>query len=232
MQVTLRIVAGSLRGRKLICHHNPDLRPTPQMVREAFFSILGNAVPGRVFVDVFAGTGIVGLEALSRGAAQTIFVERDLRLAGDIDKRLREFGLAKQAKLYRTDAYRWATSWLPSPFGRGVVGEGTGQLPSPFGRGVGGEGTQPEPVNVFFSPPFADLEHRTDDLLQMIRTLQEKVAPDSVLVVQAERDCPLEKVLSDWETRKYGRNLLMIWQKENQESGVSNQDSGTMTPDA
>ncbi|MCI0377552.1 MAG: 16S rRNA (guanine(966)-N(2))-methyltransferase RsmD [Gemmataceae bacterium] len=198
MQVTLRIVAGSLRGRKLICHHNPDLRPTPQMVREALFSILGNAVPDRACVDVFAGTGIVGLEALSRGASQSIFVERDFRLAADIDKRLREFGFSKQAKLYRTDAYRWAETWQPPA----------------------------EPVNVFFSPPFADLEHRTDALLPMIRTLQEKVAPDSVLLVQAEKDCPLEKALSDWETRKYGRNLLMIWQKETRSQ---DQGSGTHT---
>src|SRR5437660_1746463 len=84
MRTEVRIVAGSLRGRKLTCHVNPDLRPTPQMVREALFSILGNAIPERVFVDIFAGTGVVGVEALSRGASSTLFVERDLRLAQEI----------------------------------------------------------------------------------------------------------------------------------------------------
>src|SRR5206468_1602584 len=91
MRVSIRIVAGSLRGRKVVCNHSAELRPTPQMVREAFFSILGNAIPGRAFIDIFAGTGVVGIEALSRGAKQTLFVERDLRLAQELEKHLRNF---------------------------------------------------------------------------------------------------------------------------------------------
>src|SRR5437867_6637397 len=103
MHVQLRIVAGSLRGRKINCHVNPELRPTPQMVREALFSILGNAVPDRPFFDVFAGTGANGLEALSRGASFAYFVERDFRLAKEIDNHLNTFGVASQAQVVRTD---------------------------------------------------------------------------------------------------------------------------------
>src|SRR6059058_4819427 len=95
----LRIVAGSLRGRKLTCTVSPGLRPTPQMVREALFSILGNAVPGRPFFDVFGGTGVVGLEALSRGASSAVFVERDFRLAAEIDGHLAAFGLADRGRV-------------------------------------------------------------------------------------------------------------------------------------
>jgi 16S rRNA G966 N2-methylase RsmD len=65
----IRIVAGSLRGRKLTVHVHPGMRPTPQMVREALFSILGNAVPGRPFYDVFAGTGVVGWRRSAGGPA-------------------------------------------------------------------------------------------------------------------------------------------------------------------
>src|SRR5258708_36500178 len=68
MRTELRIVAGDLRGRKLHVKVGSYLRPTPQRVREALFSILGDAVPDRLFLDVFAGTGVNGLEALSRGA--------------------------------------------------------------------------------------------------------------------------------------------------------------------
>lgn len=188
MRVTLRIVAGSLRGRKLVVQHSADLRPTPQMVREALFSILGNAVPGRPFLDLFAGSGVFGLEALSRGAKQAVFVERDFRLAGDIEQRLRDFRLAKEGRLYRTDVYRWIASWSPPA----------------------------EPVNVFLSPPFRDLEERPAEFLQAVRTLQEKVAPESVLVVQGEKHSPLEGAedLADWEERRYSRNVLLIWQKE------------------
>src|SRR5437764_8228444 len=135
MRVSIRIVAGSLRGRKVVCNHSAELRPTPQMVREAFFSILGNAIPDRPFVDVFAGTGVVGLEALSRGASAATFVERDHRLGNDIDANLREFGVQRTGQLLRTDVYRWAERWRP-----------------PVGQ-----------VNVFVSPPFADLEQPPAD---------------------------------------------------------------------
>ena len=81
----IRIVAGTLKGVRLSVTVTEKMRPTPQMVREALFSILGNAVPGRPFWDVFAGTGVIGLEALSRGAKTATFVERDFRFADDID---------------------------------------------------------------------------------------------------------------------------------------------------
>jgi len=157
------------------------------MVREAFFSILGNAVPGRVFADLFSGTGVVGLEALSRGATQTLFVERDFRQAQDIEKHIKSFEVGRKAKLFRTDVYRWASAWMPTK----------------------------EPVNVFLSPPFADLDGRSQDLLDALAALQERVAEDSVIVLQGERGAAIEKApeMAGWECRKYGRNTLMLWQK-------------------
>lgn len=188
MRTFVRIVAGTLRGRKVGCVVNPDLRPTPQMVREAYFSILGNAIPDRPFVDIFAGTGVVGIEALSRGASAAHFVERDPQSAKDIESHLRTFNLTRQAKLYRTDAYRWVAAWIAPK----------------------------EPVNVFLSPPFADLTTKTDDLINALRTLQTKVAEDSVIVVQTETGSPLDEhdFMRDWEVRRYGRNELLIWQRE------------------
>src|SRR5712692_5238739 len=113
MRTQLRIVAGVLRGRKLTCDVNPQLRPTPQMVREALFSILGNAIPDRLFFDVFGGTGVIGLEAISRGARFATFIERDNRLAGNIDKHLRTFDVAQFGRVFRSDAYRWVEHWRP-----------------------------------------------------------------------------------------------------------------------
>jgi 16S rRNA (guanine966-N2)-methyltransferase len=187
MNTAIRIVAGSLRGRKIACTVNPELRPTPQMVREAMFSILGNAIPDRLFIDVFAGTGVVGLEALSRGASASQFIEQDVRLAKSIEQHLRKFEFAKKGRVYRTDAYRWVASSLAPP----------------------------EPVNIFLSPPFADLHEHTDLLVKALGELQAKVAVDSVIVLQTERGSPLEQMseMLTWEQRWYGRNGLMIWQK-------------------
>jgi 16S rRNA (guanine966-N2)-methyltransferase len=185
MRVQIRIVAGELRGRKLTCDISPELRPTPQMVREALFSILGNAVPDRPFYDVFAGTGVVGLEALSRGASSAEFIERDFRLGQDIERHLKAFDYADVSRVRRSDVYRWAENWKPPD----------------------------EPVNVFLSPPFPDLEQRPEELLRVLRILQLKLAPGSVLILQAEESELLDKLPDPdaWDRRRYGRNHLLFW---------------------
>jgi 16S rRNA (guanine(966)-N(2))-methyltransferase RsmD len=188
MRTKLRIVAGSLRGRKLTCTVDPDLRPIPDRVREALFSILGDAVPERPFIDLFAGTGAVGLEAISRGANRVIFVERELRIAGEIHGHARAFGVEDRAAIQRADVYRWAERWLAPA----------------------------EPVNIFLGPPFPDLKHRADDLVHVLATLQEKVGLGSVVVLQSERifDPTVLPHPEEWDQREYGRNRLSIWVKE------------------
>ena len=199
----IRIVAGSLRGRKLTCVVHEGMRPTPQMVREALFSILGNAVPGRAFYDVFAGTGVVGLEAISRGASRTLFIERDNRLANDIDKRLREFGVADKVQVLRADVYRWAERWIPP------------------GN---------DPVNLFLSPPFPDLTDRADEFLGLVRTLLDKAPDESVLTIQAEDGFPIDSLpdLPAWDVRRYGRNLLLFRVKGEPVPGSSADVEGTV----
>jgi 16S rRNA (guanine(966)-N(2))-methyltransferase RsmD len=158
------------------------------MVREALFSILGNAVPQRPFFDIFAGTGVVGLEAISRGASHVSFIERDFRLIAELERHIDEFGVGKNARIARTDVYRWIERW---------------QAPG-------------EPVTVFLSPPFRDFEQRLDDLLNVIAQLQERVQPGSVIVLQAESNAPLDELpaRTEWDERRYGRNHLLIWVKE------------------
>jgi len=73
----MRIIAGEARGVRLAAPAGPEVRPTLDRVREAFFSIVGPALPGSRFLDLFAGTGANGLEALSRGAAHAALVESD-----------------------------------------------------------------------------------------------------------------------------------------------------------
>ncbi len=182
----VRIVAGSLRGRKIPVVVHEGMRPTPQMVREALFSILGNAVPGRVFYDVFAGTGVVGLEAVSRGASSARLIEKDPRQTADIQKYAERFGVADKVQVLRADAYRWAERWIPP-----------GNAP----------------VDLFLSPPFPDLTDRADDFLNLVRTLLDKAPDDSVITIQAEEGFPLEELpdLDQWDIRHYGRNLLAFF---------------------
>jgi 16S rRNA (guanine(966)-N(2))-methyltransferase RsmD len=180
----VRIVAGSLRGRKLNVVVHEGMRPTPQMVREAFFSILGNAIPDRAFYDIFAGTGVVGLEAVSRGATSARLIEKDPRQAGDIQKYADQFGIGDKVQVLKADAYRWAERWLAPK----------------------------EPVNLFLSPPFPDLSQKADEFLALVKLLLEKAPNESVLTIQAEDGFP-EGRLPDpdaWDVRKYGRNVLLV----------------------
>src|SRR5690606_9775904 len=74
---SVRIIGGTWRGRRLAVAGGPALRPTPDRIRETLFNWLAPALPGARCLDLFAGTGVLGLEALSRGAAEAWLVERD-----------------------------------------------------------------------------------------------------------------------------------------------------------
>jgi 16S rRNA (guanine966-N2)-methyltransferase len=103
--VSLRIVAGSHGGRRIVAPPGRSTRPTSDRVREALFSILGDAVEGALALDLYAGSGALGIEALSRGAAGVTFVDSDERAARVIERNLAELGL--EGRVHRRDAFAW-----------------------------------------------------------------------------------------------------------------------------
>jgi 16S rRNA (guanine966-N2)-methyltransferase len=107
----LRIVAGKYRRRKL--KSNPGLvtRPIPDRVKELLFERLGGELHGERVADVFAGTGTIGLEALSRGASTVVFFERDRKAAELLDDNLKMLDCKADAYCWRTDVCR--TSFRP-----------------------------------------------------------------------------------------------------------------------
>jgi 16S rRNA (guanine966-N2)-methyltransferase len=101
----MRIVAGSRKGHRIDAPKGVVTRPTSDRVREAVFSMLGSVEGARV-LDLFAGSGAMGLEALSRGAAHTTFVERDAAAARVVERNLEKLGLRDAANVLRQDAAR------------------------------------------------------------------------------------------------------------------------------
>jgi len=99
----LRIVAGSFKGRRLVAPPGTATRPTSDRVREALFSVLGPSVPGARVLDLFAGSGALGLEALSRGAATAVFVDRSQRAIAAIRTNLEALGV--DADVHRMEAH-------------------------------------------------------------------------------------------------------------------------------
>ena len=110
----LRIIAGTWRGRKLRFPASAAIRPTPDRVRETLFNWLGGAIRGAQCLDLFAGSGALGLEALSRGAAHVTFVERDAVAARELRVRLAEWQ-AVGARVESCDALRYLAG-EPRPF--------------------------------------------------------------------------------------------------------------------
>jgi 16S rRNA (guanine966-N2)-methyltransferase len=102
----LRIIGGTWRGRKLRFPAAADIRPTPDRVRETLFNWLRAAVPGARCLDLFAGSGALGLEALSRGAAHVTFVEEDAAAASALRELLAHWQ-AQGAQLVQGDALRY-----------------------------------------------------------------------------------------------------------------------------
>jgi 16S rRNA (guanine966-N2)-methyltransferase len=102
----MRVIAGSLKGRRLKAPTWDGLRPTSDKLRETLFNILAPRIAGARVLDGFAGTGAVGIEALSRGAAEVTFVERDRRAAGLIEENLGHCGVQNGCVIIRQDFAR------------------------------------------------------------------------------------------------------------------------------
>jgi 16S rRNA (guanine966-N2)-methyltransferase len=100
----LRVVAGEFKGRRLVAPRGTRTRPTADKVREALFSMLGEVDGARV-LDLYAGSGALGIEALSRGAASAVFVERDPRAVEAIERNLDAIGI--EATVLRRDVPRF-----------------------------------------------------------------------------------------------------------------------------
>jgi 16S rRNA (guanine966-N2)-methyltransferase len=122
----VRVVAGTARGRRLLAPAGPRTRPTSDRVREAAFDILGSMtdLAGAAVVDLFAGSGALGIEALSRGAATATFVEQDRAALDVLRANLAALGFGgPRATVLGTDAVRWAANQAyPRPGATGPPG--------------------------------------------------------------------------------------------------------------
>lgn len=123
----VRIIGGEWRRRRIALPRDVDLRPTPDRVRETLFNWLAPVLPGADCLDLFAGTGALGFEALSRGAARAVLVERDPRTAAALERVREELGAAAEIVccdaadfLARGDRDRFDIAFVDPPFAEPV----------------------------------------------------------------------------------------------------------------
>lgn len=110
----LRVIAGSAKGRRLKAVPGDSTRPIMDRVKESVFNIIGGGVRDSVFLDLFAGTGSVGIEALSRGAARALFIDMDRFAIKTIQSNLEVTQLSPRATVLRADSLRYLADTPPA----------------------------------------------------------------------------------------------------------------------
>jgi 16S rRNA (guanine966-N2)-methyltransferase len=186
----MRVIAGELKGRQLMAPKGWKVRPTSERVREAIFSTLASRIEGAAVLDLYCGTGALGIEALSRGAAHATLVDRDTRPAlGNVE----HLGLADRVDLVRADA----GAWLADRAQRAAAAE----LVEPTGAGG-------------FDLVFVDAPYKLADLVasQLDTHLPGVLAVDGRAVVESGARRPLAIAsLEQLRQRRYGAADVSIY---------------------
>ena len=128
----MRVITGMARGRKLKALEGNDVRPTTERIKEAIFSIIQFETEGRIFLDLFSGSGQMGIEALSRGAKKAVFVDERRECINIIKENLKTVGLDKNAIVLHTNAFsyigreqseKFDIAFLDPPYSTGILQE-------------------------------------------------------------------------------------------------------------
>lgn len=117
----MRVIAGTLKGRRLLPPTWPGLRPTSDKLRETLFNVIAARVPGARVLDAYAGTGAIGIEALSRGAAHVTFVDHDPRALALIKDNLRRCGVSDRYAIIRSRLGERSSALPPRGFDLAVL---------------------------------------------------------------------------------------------------------------
>lgn len=185
---TLRIIGGEFRGRKLLYTGDLRTRPMKDRVREAVFNLIGTDAAGKLAIDLFAGTGALGLEAISRGARGAVFYEQHFPTARVIRQNAGLLGVSDRTTVESGNVFLWAPQ---------------------------AELDQSLPWLVFCSPPYAFYVERQDEVLSLIGTLLERAPAGSVLVVESDArfDNALLPQSLDWDVRQYLPAVIAVGRK-------------------
>lgn len=169
---------------------DPRTRPMKDRVREAVFNLLGPAVRDTHAIDLFAGTGALGLEAISRGAASATLVEQHFPTARIIEQNIAVLQIAESASVVAANVFAW------------VIREPWDELPL-------------RPWSVFCSPPYDFYVERADEMLELIRAIREHAPAGSWFVVESDDrfDFRLLAPLGEWDVRAYRPAVIGVHSK-------------------
>lgn len=168
----MRIIAGAWGGRRIDAPRGRDTRPTTDRVREAWMSALQADLPGARVLDLFAGSGALGLEALSRGATQATFVESAPPALRCLNANIAGLGAGDDARVIRTDAIRFVSGLAPDSFDLALADP-------PYGRGFAAG-----LVEIWLERRFSrilSVEHGRNDPIPAVTGARERRYGDTVI---------------------------------------------------
>lgn len=213
--IDLRIIGGRFRGTKLTSEPILETtgsvagqrvtRPMKHRVREAIFNLVGIEAEGKHAIDVFAGTGALGLEAISRGALSATLIERHVPTAGVVKQNIKAVGVADRAELLVTSAFVWGTRDLEK------------------GAWASGDPSSPQatlPWLMFVSPPYAFFVERQEEMLTLIGSLLQKAPAGSMMLIEADERFDFKllpghvkehRSEEGWDVRTYNPAVVGVW---------------------
>ena len=174
----LRVIGGSLKGSKILYSGDPITRPMKDRVREAVFNLLGPTIKTTVVLDLFAGTGALVFESISRGARHATAIEKHFPTANLIRRNANELGVIDQVTVNSGDAFFWGPQFQPS---------------------------KDHPWTIFCCPPYALYQSHERELLDLIAKLMGQMPPGSSVIVEADERFDFEKLPdpAKWMIRNY-----------------------------
>lgn len=186
----LRIIGGKHGGRSIQYSGDTRTRPMKDRVREAMFNLVGSAVKDTHVIDLFAGTGAIGLEAISRGAASLLMIERHFPTARIIDDNIRELGEESVCEVVTADTF----FWLNHRFAKGMV-----EFPD-------------RPWSVFCSPPYDLYIEQAEAVIALVETLMNQAPKGSIFCLESDQRFDVTQSLGDvtWQTREYAPAVLHV----------------------
>jgi 16S rRNA (guanine966-N2)-methyltransferase len=192
----LRIIGGQFRGRRLHYSGDPRTRPMKDRLREAIFNLIGPAIRGKHALDLFAGTGALALEAISRGANHATLIEQHHPTANIIRQNAVVLGVAELARVVVGNTFIW---WQ-----RLKKGQGDGLELAATSAWV-----------VFCSPPYDFYVDRADDMLDLIDGLMQAAPAESIFVVEADDRFDFGRLADPqaWNVRRYLPAVVGIFRK-------------------
>ena len=194
---SLRIIGGKLRGSKFEYNGEPGTRPMKERVREAAFNLIGPSIKDTWAIDLFAGTGALGLEALSRGAAEALFIERHRPTAKTLLENIKILGVDDRSEVVQSDTFFWARD-IPTLL-----------------RQRASNGSPEIPWTVFCSPPYVLYRERSAAMLSLIDACLQNAPAESSVVVEADGEFDFTTLpqADRWDVREYAPAFLGIWRK-------------------